>query len=157
MNRWSKAEIAQWKLANEKATELNQGDMNEALEIVATLQGNVRRGEATVAMLADEMLVLITEIERRRPVDEIVKEWVVSAKINAAGILSGMLEPVPDYAHLMTVDAFVADVKAGNYIDYDGMGYYATETEMSRLRARPSVMVTGEVSKTFTHVAWFNK
>ncbi len=68
------------------------------------------------------------------------------------------LEPWPDYGDKFTIDEFVQEVRNGNFINYDGSGYYATEQGMSRIPAIPSeIGYTRWGMKGFTHVAWFNK
>jgi len=58
---------------------------------------------------------------------------------------------------LMTLDCFKAAVKAGAYIDYDGYGYYATETEQSDIALLPS-QIGKQVAPAFaTHIAWYNR
>lgn len=66
--------------------------------------------------------------------------------------------PLPTYGDLMTLTDFMDDVKAGYFIDYDGHGNYATETEMSNKRIYPSDVKKGDVeTERFTHVVWFNR
>lgn len=73
-------------------------------------------------------------------------------------------EPLPDYGDLMTADEFVTCCKNGSFIDYDGHGYWASETEMDRDQyVIPSFVVDrdGNLRSEFkpagTHVMWFNK
>jgi len=64
----------------------------------------------------------------------------------------------PDYTDLMTLDEFVDCVKTGLFIDYDGSGYYATESLYDRdSPAIPSEIKQGKINSSYTHVAWFNK
>jgi len=67
------------------------------------------------------------------------------------------LEPIPDYGEHMELSMFVDCVSEGGFIDSDGDGYYATETEMSSKPARPSDIRCGIIDNTWTHVMWFNK
>jgi hypothetical protein len=59
----------------------------------------------------------------------------------------------------MKIEEWLAAVKAGAYIDYDGIGYLATEKEESNREVLPSN--TGKrafkVPKWATHVCWYNK
>ena len=43
------------------------------------------------------------------------------------------------------------------FSDYDGIGYYATETEVSNIPCVPSEICNGYVRNDFTHVIWYNK
>ena len=43
------------------------------------------------------------------------------------------------------------------FSDYDGSGYYATETEVSNIPCVPSEICDGYVRNDFTHVMWYNK
>jgi len=66
-------------------------------------------------------------------------------------------EPIPSYGDHMTLDEFVEICKSGGFVDYDGTGYYATATHMTRERAYPSKIRDGVIDRTYTHVMWFNK
>lgn len=57
----------------------------------------------------------------------------------------------------MLLSAFIKDVKAGYYIDYDGYGYLATEFQMSDKIIRPSHITRKKLKTEFTHVVWFNR
>ena len=67
------------------------------------------------------------------------------------------LEPQPDYGELCTIEDFIGYCETGSFIDYDGSGYYATETLMTRIEANPSDIKRGRVDKRWSHVMWFNK
>lgn len=58
---------------------------------------------------------------------------------------------------LRTLDEFVIDCEQGNFVDDDGVGYYATATHRSRIPAIPSDIDDGKIDRRFTHVCWFNK
>lgn len=62
------------------------------------------------------------------------------------------MEPIPDYADLMTLEDFTEYVRDGCFIEYDGDGYYATATEESQIN------VWNEPPPDWaTHVTWYNK
>jgi hypothetical protein len=96
------------------------------------------------------------------------------------------LKPIPDYGDLMTIDDFLEAVRHGAFIDYDGHGNYATETQISEKRIKPSYIQKrhhhdcivyyglgsatcdcprqtldpideSRVDRRYTHVVWFNK
>lgn len=64
----------------------------------------------------------------------------------------------PEGCDHMTIETWVATVKAGGFIDYDGMGYWATVTHASR-----NMVVPSDVSRHVapppwaTHVCWYNR
>lgn len=68
-----------------------------------------------------------------------------------------IMGPIPDYGDHMTIEAFNEMCRSGAIIDDDGMGSYASETEMSNIDAIPSNIFSGIVDKRFTHVIWFDK
>ena len=43
------------------------------------------------------------------------------------------------------------------FSDYDGSGYYATETDISDVPCVPSEIANGYIRTDFTHVMWYNK
>jgi len=91
------------------------------------------------------------------------------------------LESIPDYGDHMTLEDFIEYCKHGSFIDYDGYGRYATDTQIVKAEdwedgmVRPSDitgryssfnMKTGEmeqktckikIDRRFTHVVWFNR
>ena len=58
---------------------------------------------------------------------------------------------------LMTIKEFKSDCGYGAIMDSDGVGYYATDKEVSNIEARPSAFVDGIIRSDFTHVCWYNK
>ena len=75
-----------------------------------------------------------------------------------------VLEPIeysdiPNYGKLMTLDEFLKNARNGNFIDYDGHGYYSTDTKMSNKMISPSDVDGGRLRKEieFTHIMWFNR
>ena len=68
------------------------------------------------------------------------------------------LKPIEDknFGEFMTLEEFKR--AAGVFFsDYDGSGYYATETEISNIPCVPSEICDGYIRKDFTHVMWYNK
>ena len=70
-----------------------------------------------------------------------------------------IFEPIPDYGEKMTLQAWINDVECGGFIDYDGFGQLATNTEMSNIEIYPSEFLKKEVvpPEWATHVIWFNR
>lgn len=58
---------------------------------------------------------------------------------------------------LMTLEHFIECCECGGFIDYDGFGLYATETEVSDVEVEPSDITCGDIRREFTHVCWYNK
>lgn len=58
---------------------------------------------------------------------------------------------------LMSLSDFVAEVRNGNIIDDDGMGFYALSADkVSDIEVYPSNINFG-LMKGWTHIAWYNK
>lgn len=66
-------------------------------------------------------------------------------------------EEIPDYGDCMTIGDFIECCKDGNFIDYDGFGYYATEDKMTDICVYPSEIMSGVYRKDFPKVVWFNR
>lgn len=61
--------------------------------------------------------------------------------------------PLPDYGCLMPLKDFKECVDCEGFLDYDGEGYYATETSMVQDRR----VDLSNLDTKYTHVIWFNK
>jgi len=68
-----------------------------------------------------------------------------------------VMEAIPKYGDHMTLKDFIKNVKSGGFIDYDGSGNYATETQMSDITIYPSDINSGVYRKDFSHIVWFNR
>lgn len=67
---------------------------------------------------------------------------------------------------LMSLEDFVRDVEEESIISYDGIGYYATQTEVSSIKVDLSRGEAGERGRQirdkakkegYTHIAWYNR
>ena len=58
---------------------------------------------------------------------------------------------------LMTINEFKSNCRYGAFMDTDGVGYYATDKEVSNIEASPNVFRYGVIREDFTHVCWYNK
>ena len=58
---------------------------------------------------------------------------------------------------LMTIGKFRDCCKFCAITGSDGIGYYATDKEVSNIEAIPSAFVNGQIRTDFTHVCWYNK
>ena len=68
------------------------------------------------------------------------------------------LEKLPTYGDHMTMAEFVAAVRSGGFIDYDGYARYATETHIANGQyVYPSDVLSGNYDPGRTHVVWFNR
>lgn len=74
-------------------------------------------------------------------------------------LVTANFRSIPDYGDHMTLADFTAHVARGLFIDYDGHGYYATDSEMSDIVVHPSDVKAGLVinDPRLTHVVWFNR
>lgn len=67
------------------------------------------------------------------------------------------MKPIPSYGDHMTIEEFKENCDDGMFTEYDGSGYYATESEVSNIEALPSRIKNGIIETGWTHVVWFNK
>lgn len=62
---------------------------------------------------------------------------------------------------LITMDDWISSVKAGLFIDYDGMGVYASATHKMKYDPStcvcPSMVKEGKINTQQTHIVWYNK
>lgn len=58
---------------------------------------------------------------------------------------------------IFTIEEFIEMSEDGSLIDYDGVGYYATDEAKSDVEAYPSDFIENLYRKDFTHIIWFNK
>lgn len=66
-------------------------------------------------------------------------------------------EDLPDYGDLMTLQEFEDCVVNGAFIDYDGHGHYASQTQESDAIVYPSDLMGRGFDRNFTHVIWYNR
>ena len=67
------------------------------------------------------------------------------------------LELLPDHGQHFTLEHFRNLCREHRISDEDGIGYYATATEISRQEANPLWVEDETVDAKFTHVVWFDK
>lgn len=58
---------------------------------------------------------------------------------------------------IFTVQEFTEGVNAGGFTDYDGIGYFATETHRSNILVECSIPFYNPDKSLYTHVVWYNK
>ena len=58
---------------------------------------------------------------------------------------------------LMTINEFKSNCIYGAFMDTDGVGYYATDKEVSNIEASPNAFRQGIIREDFTHACWYNK
>jgi hypothetical protein len=103
----------------------------------------------------------LTAQEIARHVVRSVEERVVE-NIKVSDIVNNneiKREPRDDLGDLMTLKEWQEAVKAGGFVDYDGVGCYGTETEeFVNREVVPSDFLAGkEPPKEATHVIWYNR
>lgn len=86
---------------------------------------------------------------------EVKKYRTISQKVRL--IKPYTLNDIPEYGHHMTLKDFIECCEAGGFIDYDGSGTYATETQESDIAIYPSDIMSGVFRQDFTHVVWYNR
>ena len=57
----------------------------------------------------------------------------------------------------MPIEDFKECCEWGGFINCDGVGYYASENEVSNIEASPSAFVAGQIRTDFKYVCWYNK
>ena len=59
---------------------------------------------------------------------------------------------------VMTLAEFIANVKSGCFIDYDGWGYYVTDdNKRTNLMVYPSDVKYNAIRKEFNKIIWLNR
>jgi hypothetical protein len=66
-------------------------------------------------------------------------------------------EEIPDYGDVFTMDEFIDSCQIGCFTNYDGFGYYASETIMFRDIILPSYVTKRNNVKNYPYVVWFNR
>lgn len=67
------------------------------------------------------------------------------------------LKDIPDYGDVMTLTDFIANVKCGGFIDYDGSGNYIKDGKMTNISIYPSDIKKNAVRREFDTIIWFNR
>jgi hypothetical protein len=62
-----------------------------------------------------------------------------------------------DSGDLMSLDHFIACVKAGGFIDYDGFGNYVKYGKISDIEIYPSDVKYNSIRKDFKKIIWYNR
>ncbi len=83
----------------------------------------------------------------------LVDKWSMEYRL----VKTPEMSDLPDYGTLMTLEDFKECCMDGSFIDYDGSGNYATETQQSNIDIHPSDVLAGKIRTDFTHVMWFNR
>ena len=74
-------------------------------------------------------------------------------------LLANELLDLPSYGELVQFDTFIKWMESGSVYHDDGIGYYATATESSRLPFKFFDLDDEKKLKKykFTHILWYNK
>lgn len=64
---------------------------------------------------------------------------------------------IPDYADVMLLKDFIECCNLGDFIDYDGDGYYVMDGQETDILIKPSDVKHGAIRWEFDSVAWYNK
>jgi len=67
------------------------------------------------------------------------------------------LSELPDYGDVMSLKDFIEDCKCGNFIDYDGHGYYVKDGKESNIMIHPSDVIDGAIRPDFDTIIWYNR
>lgn len=118
-----------------------------------------------VKELGEKLIILEDEIDKAFDESQTVEEYLSCACHEHYRYFKRVyklyeeyeLREIPDYGDHMTIEYFKECCDCGGFIDSDGFGVYATETQVSSIDVNPSDIETGLYRKDFTHVVWFNK
>lgn len=62
-----------------------------------------------------------------------------------------------DDSNVMSLKDFIDDVNCGNFIDYDGYGYYVSEDMITNIKICPSDVNANSIRKEFDKIIWYNR
>jgi len=62
-----------------------------------------------------------------------------------------------DCGYLIPLQEWIECVQCGGFIDYDGYGELATETQTSNITISPSEMKRYNFPEWATHIMWYNR
>ena len=103
---------------------------------------------------------------------ERVYGWTIKEAVQDAGIGHGAMNaldywekaeikfeeiPKPEHGTHMTKEEFIENCRFGGFINSDGFGCYATETQITDKYVRPSDLMTGDFDPDWSHIVWFNR
>lgn len=64
---------------------------------------------------------------------------------------------IPKYGNKLSLQEFIENVNIGVFIDSDGYGYYATDTQMTDIIVLPSMIINKNIDDRWSHIVWFNR
>ena len=67
------------------------------------------------------------------------------------------LSELDNNGHVMTIKNFIATVKMGGFVDYDGFGRYVKDNQESDIEIYPSDVKYKSIRTDFDKIIWFNK
>ena len=67
------------------------------------------------------------------------------------------LSELPDYGDVMSLQDFIENCKCGNFIDYDGYGYYVKNAQETNIMIIPSDVEHGAIRPDFDTIIWYNR
>lgn len=62
-----------------------------------------------------------------------------------------------EYSYVPTVEEFIEDCKNGSFNDYDGTGYWSSNSKRTSIPISCNDLAKGKVLPGYTHICWFNK
>ena len=72
-------------------------------------------------------------------------------------IMIPALSELDNNGHVMTIKNFIATVKMGGFVDYDGFGRYVKDNQESDIEIYPSDVKYKSIRTDFDKIIWFNK
>ena len=70
------------------------------------------------------------------------------------------MKPISKDSDVYAIKEFIEMCQSGFFIDYDGFGLYATETEVTEFPSgivKPSDIMKNNINLNYSHIVWFNK
>jgi len=72
-------------------------------------------------------------------------------------IKTPIFSELPDFGDVMSLDHFIANVKCGGFINYDGSGNYVKDGMESDITIHPTDVKHGTIRKDFDTIVWYNR
>jgi hypothetical protein len=72
-------------------------------------------------------------------------------------IMPYKLSELPDYGDVMSLDEFIVCVNGGDFIDYDGFGYYVEHGKETNIMIVPSDVKHNSIRREFHTIIWYNR
>ena len=72
-------------------------------------------------------------------------------------LMTPEFKELSDYGDVMTLKHWLACVKSGGFVDYDGYGHYVRDGRESNIEVYPSDVSHDSIRDDFDTIIWFNR